>query len=151
MNAKRRNDIILVLVALIVLGAAYWWLSRTPDGDFVATIYYMGDEIYQVDLSTLPEDDQLLPIIIVDPKERNKDNVHFFEDLNQLNQYVSELTTSDYILFSAKRNAIRVAQEESRYNICSVQGYSGSPYRPIICLPNFVEIIIGEPGDLISG
>jgi|SRR5690554_3868321 len=55
--------------------------------------------------------------------------------------YTVDGTLGDVII-EVKDNKIRVAEETSPYNICSIQGWVEYARVPIVCLPNHVMILI---------
>jgi hypothetical protein len=60
------------------------------------------------------------------------------------NEYPSLL--DDMIIEIDATGKVRVAEETSRYHICSLQGWVGTPGQPIVCAPNRVVIVIEESG-----
>lgn len=46
------------------------------------------------------------------------------------------------VIIEVKDNKIRVQEETSPYNICSIQGWVEYARVPIVCLPNHVMILI---------
>ena len=41
-----------------------------------------------------------------------------------------------------KNGRVRIAEETSKNNICSLQGWEDRAGRPLVCLPNYVMVII---------
>jgi len=41
-----------------------------------------------------------------------------------------------------KNGKLRVAEETSKYNICSKVGWEDRPGFPVVCLPNHVMVVI---------
>lgn len=68
--------------------------------------------------------------------------VHTF-DLNksQLQEFSVE-ATNGLVKIEAKDGKVRVVDETSKHNICSIQGWSDSTINPIVCLPNNLYIKI---------
>ncbi len=60
------------------------------------------------------------------------------------NEYPSLL--DDMIIEIDATGKVRVAEETSRYHICSLQGWVSTPGQPIVCAPNRVVIVIEESG-----
>jgi hypothetical protein len=68
--------------------------------------------------------------------------VHEF-DLNDKSQEFFEIeATNGLIVIEKKDGKVRVINETSRNNICSIQGWSNSRINPIVCLPNHLYVRI---------
>lgn len=62
-------------------------------------------------------------------------------DMKNDGTYTVDGTLGDVII-EVKDNKIRVQEETSPYNICSIQGWVEYARVPIVCLPNHVMILI---------
>lgn len=62
-------------------------------------------------------------------------------DMSVDNTYTVDGTLGDVII-EVKDNKIRVQEETSPYNICSIQGWVEYARVPIVCLPNHIMILI---------
>lgn len=68
-------------------------------------------------------------------------------DMKNDGTYTVDGTLGDVII-EVKDNKIRVEEETSPYNICSIQGWVEYARVPIVCLPNHVMILIqAAPND----
>jgi hypothetical protein len=67
-------------------------------------------------------------------------------DMSKDGTYVVDGTLGDVII-EVKANKIRVQEETSPYNICSIQGWVEYAKIPIVCLPNHIMIMIEAQGD----
>ncbi len=73
--------------------------------------------------------------------------VYTFKDLNVDEIFITQGVNGEVIIES-KDGKIRVKKETSPNNICSKQGWSDSPAKPLICLPNKVVVeIVGKSKD----
>ncbi|MDH6603096.1 hypothetical protein OKW23_000224 [Bacilli bacterium PM5-9] len=78
--------------------------------------------------------------------------VHTF-DLNDNKQEFFEIeATNGLVKIEKKDGKIRVINETSRNNICSIQGWSNSTINPIVCLPNnlYIKIENSEANDEVD-
>ena len=67
-------------------------------------------------------------------------------DMSKDGTYVVDGTLGDVII-EVKDNKIRVQEETSPYNICSIQGWVEYAKIPIVCLPNHIMIMIEAKGE----
>ncbi len=67
-------------------------------------------------------------------------------DMSVDNTYTVDGTLGDVII-EVKDNKIRVQEETSPYNICSIQGWVEYARVPIVCLPNHIMILIESAVD----
>ena len=80
----------------------------------------------------------------------------FFDNSECLEEALSELdedttftmTKKEYkdlkgdLVVEIKNGRVRLAEETSKNNICSLQGWEDRAGRPLVCLPNYVMVII---------
>ena len=109
-----KYDIILtVLVAFLAMGSlAYIMLNSSDDSQKIAKVYYHNELVKTFDL--------------------NNDEQEFFEIE----------ATNGLVKIEKKDGKVRVINETSRHNICSIQSWSDSTINPIVCLPNNLYIKI---------
>ena len=89
----------------------------------------------------------LIPLFLVSNQEssvaivyiKNKEVLSL--DLNK-EQIVEVEGTNGTITIEVKDHKVRVVEENSRYHICSIQGFVYDSSTPIICLPNETVIQI---------
>jgi len=75
--------------------------------------------------------------------------VHTF-DLNDHDQSFFDIeATNGLVRVESKDGMVRVVDETSRRNICSIQGWTNSVVAPIVCLPNelFVRVVATDYDD----
>lgn len=89
-------------------------------------------------------------IFLTNDNQKDKKALVFFQnnlvhtiDLNkpELQEYSVE-ATNGLVKIEAKDGKVRVVDETSKHNICSIQGWSDSTINPIVCLPNNLYIKI---------
>ncbi|MEG0569087.1 MAG: NusG domain II-containing protein [Erysipelotrichales bacterium] len=68
--------------------------------------------------------------------------VHTFNLEDKKKQEFSTKATMGNVKIEAKNGKVRVVDETSRRNLCSIQGWSDSTTNPIVCLPNDLYIKI---------
>ena len=78
-----------------------------------------------------------------------EDKIILTIDLNINKEYVVQGLLGDVVIEVKDKN-IRVKEESSPKHLCSLQGYTDSSSKPIICLPNKIVIKVGG-GDDIDG
>ncbi len=121
----KRNDIILiasvVVIALVFVLRNYIINSNT--GDLVAKIYYQDNLIETIDLSEAGDEVQTFEVE----------------------------ATNGLVVIEYKHNEIRVSEETSNHNLCSIQGWTSSVLQPIICLPNELFIVLESAEGSDSG
>lgn len=106
-------DIILTILLLVVsLSLIFFFLPKQEVNEKVALVYYKNELVHTFDLT--------------DPKETT----------------FSIEATNGLVTIEAKEGKVRVIEETSRRNICSIQGWSDSTIEPIVCLPNELYIKI---------
>jgi hypothetical protein len=116
MKLKIYDKIIIVVILLLsVVGYVILAFGANSGDSRVAKVYFKDELIDQVDLYSI-ESDEILS---------------------------KEYTGSNgLIVVEFRYGEVRVEKETSPNNICSIQGWSSSSLKPIICLPNdfFIEI-----------
>ena len=129
---KKSDLILLTSIALISL-VAYFVLQITLNNsgltDGVAVVVFQDERILEISL----EDGSykvLDDTIGITVDEDN--NLYTIPDTNGTHDLVIEY----------KDNKVRVKEEVSPQNICSIQGWSNSPLNPLTCLPNNLVVII---------
>ncbi len=104
----------------------------------VVSIALYGSIRWLVSAST---SDQKVAVVIY----RDKEVLRI--DMKSDGTYTVDGTLGDVII-EVKDNKIRVQEETSPYNICSIQGWVEYARVPIVCLPNHVMILIqAAPND----
>lgn len=68
--------------------------------------------------------------------------VHTFDLTNKEHKTFSIKATNGLVTIEAQDGKVRVLEETSRRNLCSIQGWSDSSINPIVCLPNELYIKI---------
>ena len=91
---------------------------------------------------------------VVDDKKANvyyKNELVYTFDLNQKENTKFEIeATNGLVVIESENGKVRVIQETSNKNICSVQGWSDSITNPIVCLPNelYIKILSSDDEDV---
>jgi len=116
-----KADVIVTLVIALIAGSSLFFVRdlNNQEGDRFAYVYFRN---------------QL---------------VHTF-DLNDHSQSFYEIeATNGLVRIESKDGMVRVVDETSRRNICSIQGWTNSVVAPIVCLPNelFVRIEARDNSD----
>ncbi len=76
--------------------------------------------------------------------------VYTFKDLSKDETYTTQGTNGEVVI-EVKDGKVRIVKETSPLNICSKQGWSNSPAKPLVCLPNKVVVeIVGKNNDDID-
>ena len=76
-----------------------------------------------------------------------EDDLLITVDLNIDKEYVVSGQLGDVIL-EVQNGKIRVKEENSPRHLCSLQGYTNSSSKPIICLPNKIIIKVSNVSDI---
>lgn len=106
-------DIFLTVFLLIMsVSLIFIFLPKQESNDKVALVYYKNELVHTFDLTN--------------PKQ----TTFSIEAANGL------------VTIEAQDGKVRVIEETSRRNICSIQGWSDSTIEPIVCLPNELYIKI---------
>ena len=125
MNLKsNKTDIVIIIVSLLLIIAVSVTsliINNNNKGDIV-NVYYNNKIVYTMDLNSTT----------VWTMEKKK-----YSDL----QADMKIET--------KNGKFRVAEETSKYNICSKVGWEDRPGFPVVCLPNHVMVVIEgyQPSD----
>lgn len=110
-----KYDIIMIIVVFIISIIAIIKINLNDPDTKYANVYYQNKLVHTFDLS-------------------NKDY-----------QVFEIQATNGLVVVESKDGLVRVENETSRYNICSIQGWTNSTSIPIVCLPNDLYIkITGE-------
>jgi hypothetical protein len=112
-------SVMMVVIASLI---AITNLFNRPVGDLFVSVYIEQQLINQYSL----EDDQNLTFLQADYPILLGDIVLAIED-----------------------QRMRIIQETSPLNVCSQQGWVGSPGLPIICAPNFFMAVIETPRESV--
>lgn len=132
-DKMKKNDIILIIVIAVVSGIAYLLMNTIVNNsgieDGIAVVIFENEEILEIYLEdgTYKVLNASLGIVI---DEDN--NLFTIPDTNGEHDLVIEYSD----------NQVRVKEEVSPQNICSLQGWSNSPLKPITCIPNNLVIVI---------
>jgi len=73
--------------------------------------------------------------------------VHTFDLSNTEQEFFEIEATNGLVRIEKKDGKVRVIDETSKNNICSIQGWSDSTINPIVCLPNHLYIKIESSAD----
>lgn len=109
---NKQDLFLIIIVAIIGLSIYLGTILFNNDTAKVAKVYYDNKLVLTIDLS-----------------------------IDELKEYQVD-GYNDKVVIEAKKNQIRVKEEDSPLHICSKQGWVNSTYEPIICLPNKVTIKI---------
>ena len=113
-----KYDIIVTLAILIVsLVMLFYVLNNDVTSEKKADVYYENNLVYTFDLN-------------------KQENVKFEIE-----------ATNGLVVIESENGKVRVIQETSNKNICSIQGWSDSIINPIVCLPNNLYIKISSSSD----
>lgn len=114
----------IIFIAVVLVGSLGLWLSFVKifavTGDLYAVVYYDNEEIERLSLT----DDQTYTML--------------------QSQYPDLLADLE---IEVKDKSVRISKETSPNHICSKQGWSSSPIKPLVCLPNNVFVTIIAPND----
>ena len=113
-----KNDIKLIVVAFLVA------IILT-----VLLYWHLGSGSTATEASIIYENEEILRV-----------------DLT-INKIYEVEAANGKVVIEVKDNQIRVTEENSPLHICSIQGWSQSKGKPIICLPNKLMIVIIEEDD----
>lgn len=106
-------DIFLTIFLLIMsVSLIFIFLPKQENNDKVALVYYKNELVHTFDLTN--------------PKQTS----------------FSIEATNGLVTIESQDGKVRVIEETSRRNICSIQGWSDSTIEPIVCLPNELYIKI---------
>lgn len=113
---KNKSDLFVILLSLILIVFITVKVMFGMDTDAkVVNVYYHDKVVYTMNLE--------IDEIYVMKKEK-------FRDLQ------GDLTVE------IKNGKVRIAEEKSKHHICSLQGWEDRAGRPLVCLPNYVMVII---------
>lgn len=104
----------IIIVLLSIISIIVLFVNQANNSHKVAQIYYKSELVHTLDLNK---------------KERQVYKVE---------------ATNGLVKIEAKDGKVRVVQENSPRNLCSIQGWSDSSLRPIVCLPNNLYIKIED-------
>lgn len=125
MNLKRnKTDIVIIIISLLLIvtiSITTFIINTNNKGDIV-NVYYENKVVYTMELNSTTSWTM----------EKKK--------------YPS---LQDDLTIETKNGKFRVAEETSKYNICSKVGWEDRPGFPVVCLPNHVMVVIEgyEPSD----
>lgn len=111
-----RYDIIasIIIVVISLISIILLFVNQAKNSHKIAQIYYKSELVHTLDLN------------------KKETQIYEFEATNGL------------VKIEAKEGKVRVIQENSPRNLCSIQGWSDSTLRPIVCLPNDLYIKIED-------
>jgi hypothetical protein len=105
-----KSDIKLVSIIFIISLVFIVYFYLNKADNKVAKVYYRNDLVKEIDMS-----------------------------INEVKEYTIIGTNGDVVILY-ENGKIRVKEENSKRNLCSIQGFIKESYETIICLPN--EVII---------
>jgi len=124
LKLNKLDIVATVLIAILALVSIYFVRGlNNSGGDRIAQVYYRNELVHTFDLS---------------------DHAQSFFDIE---------ATQGLVRIESKDGYVRVVDETSRRNICSIQGWSNSVVAPIVCLPNelFIKIIATDTDSDLDG
>lgn len=132
----KKTDIILISTVFLIGIIAYFLMQITVNNsalvDGVAVVIYKDEKILEIQL-----EDGSYEILNTELGIEVDGTLFTIPDTNGTHDLVIEY----------KDNKVRVKEETSPQNICSIQGWSNSPLAPITCLPNNLVILIERPSE----
>ena len=93
-----------------------------------------------------------LNTLFSDSSENKRVNVYYHDEIiwtwNLEEDKLFTMNKKDYkdlkgdLVVEIKNGRVRIAEETSKNNICSLQSWESRAGRPLVCLPNYVMVII---------
>ena len=113
---KNKHDYFVIALSLIlIVFITIHTMFKYNDDAKIVNVYYHDEVVYTMNLD--------VDEIFVMKKEKYKD-------------LQADLTVE------IKNKKVRIAEEKSKNHICSLQGWEDRAGRPLVCLPNYVMVII---------
>ena len=145
----RRNDVILiiVIVMLAIGGLTAFFITPSDPGDIAVVSYRDGryeQEILRIDLrdgryETLDEN-------FVYRSDIDEEDPVLKRCFKEGEDVYCVLGDQGVVVIEYANGKVRVVEETSDYNLCRYQGdddgFTNSPSRPLICLPNRITVRI---------
>ena len=160
MTKKKKNDFLLIGVALILLGGLLIFSIATRVKGEIAYVKVSNQAVMQISLKdgSYVANNPSNVIVLTEKPEIDGFDLTTSSEVSPL-EFGKTIVVYQNLFYvrgalgvveiQYKENKIRVSKEKSPYNICSRQGYSD--VAPIVCLPNFVTIEFSNDTDVIIG
>jgi hypothetical protein len=134
----KKNDLLLMIIVGVIGLVSYFSLQLIlnnqsyPDG--IAVVYFDNEEILAIELADGNYEilDETIGIVV--------------DEVNLLFTVPNTNGDNDLVI-EYQDHMVRVKEEVSPQNICSIQGWSNSPLEPITCIPNNLVIVIKKPAE----
>jgi hypothetical protein len=134
----KKNDLLLMIIVGVIGLVSYFSLQLIlnnqsyPDG--IAVVYFDNEEILAIELADGNYEilDETIGIVV--------------DEVNLLFTVPNTNGVNDLVI-EYQDHMVRVKEEVSPQNICSIQGWSNSPLEPITCIPNNLVIVIKKPAE----